>query len=62
MHYYSCESRPLLLKSHVNMADKNRTFLTEFDRNLVWLGQILISLQFKVYNLEYLPKWIRNPP
>ncbi len=42
------------------MAGKNRAFPTEIDRNIIWLGQILISLQLKVYK-RFSPNWTRNP-
>ncbi len=52
MHYSGCETKQLLLRSHVchyvNITDKNRTFPTEIDRNFIWLGQILISLPLRV--------------
>ena len=46
-HYYSSETRQALLRRL--MADKNRIFPTEVDRNFVCLGQILISLQLRLY-------------
>ena len=49
-HYYSCETRQLLLRRHVNMADKYRTLPTEINRSFVYLGQILFHCKLRFIN------------
>ncbi len=61
MHYYSCGTRQLLLRRHLNVADKNRTFPTEVNRSFIYLGQILFHCNLGFTNVEYSPKCTRNP-
>ncbi len=63
MHYYSCETRQLLLRIPVNLADENRTIPTEINRCFIYfIGQILFHCNL-LLNLgftnafEYLPKY-----
>ncbi len=61
-HYYSCETRHLLLRSHVNMTNNNRTFPTEIVKDFVYVGQILFHCNLEFTNVfEYSPESTRNP-
>ncbi len=43
-------TRQLLLRRHVNMADKNRTFPTEKKHEFRLFKPNFISLQLRIYN------------